>query len=45
METAASDDRVGCASVTGAGHMVIGDDNAGFVGAIAPFLLGHGQAR
>jgi len=30
------------ASVTGAGHMVVGDDNAGFIGAIAPFLLGLG---
>jgi non-heme chloroperoxidase len=30
------------ASVAGAGHMVVGDDNAGFVGAIAPFLLGLG---
>jgi pimeloyl-ACP methyl ester carboxylesterase len=33
------------ASVNGAGHMVVGDDNAGFVGAIAPFLLGLGEAR
>jgi len=30
------------ASVSGAGHMVVGDDNASFVGAIAPFLLSLG---
>jgi len=30
------------ASVAGAGHMVVGDDNASFTDAITPFLLGLG---